>query len=149
MPRRQASHSQAEEILASLRRIVAHVTDASSSDWMAVNVTMPQLKVLLLLQEHGAMRVGVLARHLVVSTPTITGIVDRLVREGLVERADDPTDRRVVLNVLTAKGKTLVEQLQHRSEAEMQRLAGTLSTDERTEAAEVLRRLAEAFAAAS
>jgi len=151
MPRRAAAKkkSQALEIVASLRRILTHVSGDRSGVWMDLEVTMAQMKVLMLLREHGAMRVGVLAGRLTVSTPTITGVVDRLVREGLVQRADDPSDRRVVLNVLTAKGGQLMEGLQQRGDAELQRVAGALSAEEQTAIAQSLMRLDEALAAAS
>jgi DNA-binding MarR family transcriptional regulator len=149
MPRRTPSSPPVPEIIASLRRIAAHLSGGSSDDWMGLTVTMPQWKVLLLLRENGKMRVGVVASHLQVSTPTITGIVDRLVRQELVEREDDPTDRRVVLNVLTPKGEGLLEQVQHGSDAEMRRLVGTLSAQEQTEVGEALKRLDDALTAGS
>jgi len=42
---------------------------------------------------------------------TLTGIVDRLAREGLVERHADASDRRVVLVRLTGKGNRLFEKI--------------------------------------
>lgn len=75
-------------------------------------VTMQQLRVMLILYREGATRVSVLARRLDVSTPTVTGILDRLVRQGLTYRADDPRDRRVVLNALTDEGVGAIELIQ-------------------------------------
>jgi DNA-binding MarR family transcriptional regulator len=115
---------------------------------MDLDVTMPQMKVLMLLRENGALRVGILARHLNVSTPTITGIVDRLVRQELVKREDDPSDRRVVLNVLTPKGEQLMERLRHRSDEELTRVISTLSAQEQTDLARSLKRLEEAITGA-
>ncbi len=151
MPRRPASTtpSQAPEIVASLRRVLSRIGGESSAVWMELEVTMSQMKVLMLLREHGALRVGVLARHLNVSTPTITGIVDRLVRQGLVERANDPSDRRVVLNGLTDKGVEAMERLAQRSDAEVQRMVGALSVEEQTAIARSLKRLDEALMPAS
>ncbi len=151
MPRRPASTtpSQALEIIASLRRVLSRVGGESSAVWIELDVTMPQMKVLMLLREHGALRVGVLARHLNVSTPTITGIVDRLVRQSLVERADDPSDRRLVLNGLTDKGVEAMERLAHRSDIELQRMVGSLSAEEQAEIARSLKRLNEALPPAS
>ncbi len=151
MPRRTAAKNdpQATEIVASLRRILSRIGGESSDVWMDVNITMPQMKVLMLVRENGAMRVGVLARHLNVSTPTITGIVDRLVRQGLVQREDDPSDRRVVLNSLTGKGQGVMERLAHRSDAELQRMVGSLSAEEQTAIAQSLKRLDEELASPS
>lgn len=137
--------SKSQEAVQALRGIITHVTGDASGAWMDLDVTMPQMKVLMLLRENGALRVGVLARHLAVSTPTITGIVDRLVRQELVRREDDPSDRRVVLNVLTPKGEQLMERLRHRSDEELMRVIGSLSAQEQTDLARVLKRLEAAF----
>ncbi len=150
MPRRAAptTESQAPEIVTTLRRLLSHLT-GDSGVWMELVVTMSQMKVLMLVRENGAMRVGVLAQHLNVSTPTITGIIDRLVREGLVERQDDPSDRRVVLNRLTPQGQALMERLAHRSDDELNRQVASLSEAEQSAVAQALKRLDAAFAAAS
>ena len=52
--------------------------------------------------------VGALAEHLGVNPSTITGHVDRLVRQGLVRREEDSIDRRIVRNYLTAEGAVTV-----------------------------------------
>ena len=80
--------------------------------WSDVNVTIQQLRVMTILYNDGPRRVSLLARRLSVSTPTMTGILDRLVRQDLISRQDDPEDRRVVLNALTEKGQGLIERLQ-------------------------------------
>ncbi len=82
------------------------------------NLTMQQLRIMRILYGEGSTRVSVLARRLRVSTPTVTGILDRLVRQGLTYRADDPRDRRVVLNDLTEQGRAVIEQF-HPMNAEL------------------------------
>jgi hypothetical protein len=49
-----------------------------------------------------------LADELGVTVPTTTGLIDRLAREGLVERRPHPTDRGIVLVVPTAEGRDAV-----------------------------------------
>jgi len=138
-----------QEIVQSLRSIITRVSGDASGAWMDLDVTMPQMKVLMLLRENGALRVGVLARHLNVSTPTITGIVDRLVRQDLVKREGDPSDRRVVLNVLTPKGEQLMERLRHRSDEELMRVIGSLSPGEADSLAQSLQLLTRILDSAS
>lgn len=53
------------------------------------------------------MRMGELSKRLMVTTGNITGLVDELVAEGLVERLPDPTNRRASLAAMTAKGRKL------------------------------------------
>jgi DNA-binding MarR family transcriptional regulator len=86
-------------------------TDEISAAWSDAQVTMQQLRVMTILYEEGPTRVSDLARRLHVSTPTVTGILDRLVRQRVTYRMNDPRDRRVVLNNLTEAGRELVERL--------------------------------------
>jgi DNA-binding MarR family transcriptional regulator len=80
-------------------------------DWLQVDVTMPQLKVLLILYGTDHVSMGELADALGVGVSTLTGIVDRLVDHGLVLREEDPHDRRVVVGRLTPRGADLVDRL--------------------------------------
>lgn len=80
-------------------------------DWANAGLTMPQLKVLFLLYRSGTLTMGQLAEPLGVTLSTVTGIMDRLVEQELVNRQEAPRDRRVVVSVLTDKGNQLVERL--------------------------------------
>lgn len=71
-------------------------------------VTPSQLSVLSILSERGAMALGGLADAERVRPPTMTRIVAALQDERLVERAQDPDDRRRVNVVLTKDGRGLV-----------------------------------------
>ena len=77
-------------------------------EWLRLDLTMPQLKVVLLLFTGGPARMSVIASDLGVSLATATGVVDRLVHRGLVVREGDPEDRRVVLCRLSEKGEELI-----------------------------------------
>ncbi|MDA8218558.1 MAG: MarR family transcriptional regulator [Dehalococcoidales bacterium] len=71
---------------------------------------MPQLKVLFLVGGGEGVNMTQLARTLGMTLPTLTGVVDRLVGQGLVCRRDDPRDRRVVLLYPTKEGTALLDQ---------------------------------------
>jgi DNA-binding MarR family transcriptional regulator len=66
--------------------------------------------VLALLAEDGPVRVSVLATASGVSQPSMTELVGRLEREGLVTRLSDPEDGRATLVDITANGRTLLLQ---------------------------------------
>lgn len=84
-----------------------------TEDWCDVNVTLQQLRVMTIIYMKGQpQRVSTLANRLKVSRPTMTGILERLVIQGLIIRQDYPDDRRVVLNALTEQGQRLIERLQ-------------------------------------
>jgi DNA-binding MarR family transcriptional regulator len=103
--------SAADQVAELLRQVMRLQRRGSPEDWTALELTMAQMKVLFLLHHEGAAKVSDLAETLGVSAPSMTGTLDRLVRGGLVERRDDPTDRRLVINVLTPDGQALVERL--------------------------------------
>jgi len=69
------------------------------------NLTMHQFRTLALLGLDGEMPTTALAEALGAKAPVATGIVQRLVERGFVERADDPNDRRVHLVRLSKQGE--------------------------------------------
>lgn len=79
--------------------------------WSEDGLTIPQMRLLWALRDEDGQPVGALAEHLGVNPSTITGHVDRLVRQGLVRREEDAADRRIVRNFLTDDGLTTVTAL--------------------------------------
>ncbi len=75
-------------------------------------VTQTQFLVITVIHADGRCSMGALARSLQTSRPTISGIVDRLVRSGHVRRLSPPTDRRQVLVELTPRGRAFVRGFQ-------------------------------------
>ncbi len=82
-----------------------------TENWMSLDYTMPQLKVLLCLYINGPYRMSDLATTLGVSTPTVTGIVNRLVGRGVISRGAETEDRRVVTCQLTPQGERAISAL--------------------------------------
>ncbi len=72
--------------------------------WAELGLTTAQLRVMFLVRESPGVTAGELAERLSVTPPTISGIVDRLVKMDLVRRVDDVADRRLVRNHLTEGG---------------------------------------------
>ncbi|MBI5946822.1 MAG: MarR family transcriptional regulator [Chloroflexi bacterium] len=73
--------------------------------WAELGLTTAQLRVMFLMRENPGVTAGALAARLSVTPPTISGIVDRLVKLGLVRREDDAADRRLVRNFLSGRGE--------------------------------------------
>lgn len=68
-------------------------------------VTQTQFLMMAAIRAYARCTMGALARSLHIAMPTASGIVDRLVKAGLVRRAPQAQDRRQVLVELTAKGQ--------------------------------------------
>ena len=72
-------------------------------------VTQSQFLVLGAIRAYGRCTMSTLARNLHVRMPTMTGVIDRLVRSGHVRRLPKPADRRQVLVELTRDGQEFFE----------------------------------------
>ncbi|MCT9933091.1 MarR family transcriptional regulator [Planotetraspora sp. A-T 1434] len=95
---------------------------------MASNLTMQQLKVVVLLSYQGSTSGQELARHLGVGLGTVTGIVDRVVAQGLATRREDPNDRRIRRVELTEAGRRLTTEMLDAGAAGYRRLLERLDT---------------------
>ncbi|MBU0693445.1 MAG: MarR family transcriptional regulator [Candidatus Omnitrophica bacterium] len=71
-------------------------------------LTNRQIIILLFVYENKRANISDIANNFLVSLPTITGIVDRLVKKGYLERIHDEVDRRVVYVALNDKGRNFV-----------------------------------------
>lgn len=76
-----------------------------------LDLTMQQLKALLLLSFNGSASGHELAEVLGVHLASATGIVDRLAGRGLVVRGEDPNDRRIRRVFVTKEGSELAERV--------------------------------------
>lgn len=82
-----------------------------------------------------------ISERLIVSRATVTGVLDTLVKRGLVRRESHPTDRRMVLVHLTKAGSRMADRVRrtvHNGEAEWM---GSLSEPERARLTELLGKL--------
>lgn len=69
-------------------------------------ITLPQFDLLAQLdRETEGLRLGALSKRMMVTNGNITGVLDRLEADGLVERVVSPQDRRVTFARLTAEGR--------------------------------------------
>ena len=79
--------------------------------WLLLDLTMAQLKAVILLVQFGEMRSRDLADELGVAPSAVTPLVDRLVHQKLARRQPDPGDRRIVRIAPTHKAITLHDSL--------------------------------------
>lgn len=77
-------------------------------------VTLPQLRVLVMVASRKGLNLGAVARGLGVHPSNATRVCDRLVEAGLLDRQDDPADRRNLQLGLTDRGRGLVDEVMER-----------------------------------
>jgi|ERR1700733_15049313 len=88
-----------------------------------------------------------LAKLLGLDKSSVTGLVDRAQRRGLVARVPSTADRRAVLVNLTDDGRSLVSQVSTRFEAEVSTMLGLLPSRDRQALSRIMSRLLAAHAA--
>lgn len=102
---------QKERILSLAEDVFKAGRNQEPRDWHRLDLTMPQLKVLLSLFVDGPLPCSSLAKAAGVSLPTMNGVLERLKERGLVARRPDRQDHRRILNSLTARGHRLIDRL--------------------------------------
>jgi len=108
-------------------------------------VTIAQFRVLVVLVTHGHSTLVQLAARLGVNASTAQRQVDRLVREGLVDRRENPDDRREVVIAVTGQGAALVDAVTARRREAISRIVQHLPDSDRSALIAAL----EAFAGAA
>lgn len=110
-----------DEILIAMRRIM-RATDLQSQKLLRQSgLTVPQLLVMQAIEREGSPSTSALARHIVVSQATVTRIIDRLERAGLVKREKSSQDKRVVNVRLTDEGRSKLDDAPEPLQAEFLR----------------------------
>ncbi len=96
-------------VLIALRKIIQSIALNSKSLVKRVGLTGPQLMILQEVAHADEISVGEVAKTISLSQGTVTGIVERMEKRGLVTRRRSETDRRRVLVQATVAGKQLLE----------------------------------------
>ncbi len=113
------------------------------------NTTLPRFDILAQLERHhGPMSMGDLSERLMVSNGNVTGLVDRLKKEGYVARLPSSEDRRIQMVSLTAKGRTFFSQIAEDHRGWVEDIMSELGATELTSLYELLARLKNSILAA-
>lgn len=120
-----------------LNQIIPIITKEFSrqefGDILKTKVTIPQLLVLNFLDLQGETRMKDLAGFMKVTTPAMTGIVDRLVRDKYTIRVYDPKDGRVIRVKITNRGQELLKKAKEQKRQAIIKVFGKLPGSDRKE----------------
>jgi len=86
------------------------ITQAYTPMFQELGITYPQYLVLLVLWEHDGQPVNDIAHRLLLETNTVTPLLQRMEKGGLLKRKRDKTDKRKQIVSLTPKGQEMEEQ---------------------------------------
>ena len=98
-----------KQIIFSIRRLIQASELYTKELNKKYQVSAAQLNCILSLYEHGSLPPSQIAKHMMVQSSNVTGVVDRLERKGFVTRTRNSPDRRVITIQLTKAGKKLAE----------------------------------------
>lgn len=111
---------------------------SQAGDFHKMKITLPQLAIMNILERAREANMTDLAKAMNVTTSAMTGVVERLVRDGYVDRSRDTKDRRIVHIKLTAKGlKTIRAAIEDRKRVTI-KMFGMISQEEREKYLEIL-----------
>lgn len=88
-------------ILKIMRQVRIVIKQSVAYEFEDIKLTGPQGMLIGALIHHGAMKISDLSKKLGLSNSTVSGIVDRLEKQGIVERTRNKDDKRVVLVSVT------------------------------------------------
>lgn len=119
-----------KEIVEHQRRINRDMRQRTLDTWMELNLTVPQLRSLFFIANQRSTNFTKLASALGVTPSNVTGIIDRLVEQGLVSRQENPEDRRMLILRVTDKGESVTTSLRERRASHMSEILTHLSLEE-------------------
>lgn len=137
-----AENDDVEAVLAATRVLVG--VSAQSVARLEGEVSLPQLRVLVMVASRQGMNLGAVAAGLGVHPSNATRAVDRLVVAGLLSRHDDPTDRRNLQLDLTDAGREVVERVTEDRRVAIREILERMPASRRRALVPVLRSFAEA-----
>ncbi|MGW7003070.1 MarR family winged helix-turn-helix transcriptional regulator [Streptomyces sp. NPDC054933] len=110
-----APPSGRDEIAARLRMAALRLAHGLRAPAGRHDLTPSRLTALGVLSMHGPLRIGSLARHMGISMPSASRLVDILVDTDLVGRRPDPQDQRASLLALTPNGAAVLDSIRRES----------------------------------
>ena len=104
-------------------------------------ITPPQFWALSRLSRQKTCQMHDLARLMNLKFSSATGLVDRMVRQGMVRRTRSDADRRAVLVTITAKGRKIFLQICQQKQRGIAKLFSRIGSKERGQYLEIIEKL--------
>jgi DNA-binding MarR family transcriptional regulator len=137
----QSEQKLAQKILELAGDIFNAMSPDIPAEWLTLDLTLAQLRLLLVLRAQGPSRMSDIAAVLGIALSTATGIVDNLVRKEMAVRETEPQDRRLVICRLSPQGQELINRLWISGQFQIGRLLEGLTRPQLEEAAGVAQML--------
>jgi len=130
-----------------IEEMMSHIHRRSADDTLAVmndaGLTMAQMVGLHILEKLGPLSVSSVAACVKLSPPATSHLIDRLVVSGLVERSEDPADRRHKRVAIAPRGRELIQRTRDQRAREFTRILSRLSAEVQAQFGRALARVVE------
>lgn len=127
-----------QSILKLSEEIYNRLAPGFPNEWLSPDITVAQLRVLLVIRTEGPSRMSAIAGSMGIVLSTATGIVNNLIKKDLILRDIDLNDRRVVICKLSPEGEKLMNKLWALGQSQMKKLLDGLTLKQLQEAANVV-----------
>ncbi|OMI29738.1 MarR family transcriptional regulator [Bacillus haynesii] len=117
------------------------------SEWMKLDLSMPQMKVLMLLNNHGTLKVSEIAEKMGASLSNMTGLLSRLEQANFIKRTHSEQDRRTIVVELTEDAKGIFQSLYKKGHEKLKKALQKLNEQEKIKVNEGLTILEKALKA--
>lgn len=118
------------EVVAAYDRLHRLLAPAHASDLVDLDLTVAQLKTLYVTAATGPIQMGALAVRLGTALSTTSGVVDRLVQLGMLQRLEAPSDRRQVLVRATEAAQKRLDAINELGRARLRDLLAEMQSAE-------------------
>ncbi len=129
------------QLILSIGRAFKFVDDYVRPRMQKHGLTMTEFSVLMVLWHGGPTPLGELSERILLTGASTTYTVKKLEKRGLLARESRSEDKRVVMGVITEKGRTLAKKVAALHATELAEAMHRLSTEEKKTAAHLLRKL--------
>ena len=131
-----------EEALETQKRVMMALRAGIDTAWLESDVTIAQIKALMYIAREGPTIISDVADAFGVGRPAASVLVDHLVERRLVERSEDPEDRRRTIVRLSTRGEELVTQFHEAGRERMRKCLSQLAEEDLSALVRGLRALA-------
>lgn len=129
-----------EELVFRIMRLMKRQMDVTT-EFGSLNIS--EIQTLVFLKENDGANMTDLATFLQIELPSVTSLVNKLVRKDLVQRLADQSDRRVVRIELTKTGEKLLLQTTQKRIQQIKKVMSYLSNDQKREFITILKTIRE------
>ena len=129
--------SRIQSILKLSEEIFSAMPPLIPAEWLSSDITAAQLRIMMVLYTQRPSQMRSIASSVGIALSTATGVIDNLVRKGMVVRDADPQDRRLVICKLSEDGQKFINNIWIHGQEQMEMLLTGLTLEQLNKAEEV------------